>query len=57
MKNEKYKKSLTTTAKLFSFIFCISKRIYFAPKHGLGKCVVYTITFLVIFFSFAEYLK
>ena len=41
MKNEKYKKSLTTTIKLFTFTFCIWKRIYFARKHSLGKCNLY----------------
>ena len=39
----------STTIKLFNFIFCIWKRIYFAWNHSLGK--VYAITFQVKFFK------
>ena len=38
MKNEKYKKKLTRTAKFFTFTFCIRKSIYIARKYSLEKC-------------------
>ena len=41
MKNEKYKKSLTTEIIFFTFIFCIWKRIYFAQKQSLINCSLY----------------
>ena len=50
MKNENYKKSLTTTIKFFTFVFCIWKRIYFARKQSFGKWS-FAITFLVKFFE------
>ena len=53
MKNQKYKESLTTAMKFFTFIFCIWKRIYFAQKHSLGKCSLYISS--KIFFSVAGY--
>ena len=40
-KSEKYKKSLTTAINLFTFIFCVWEKIYFAQKHSLGKCILY----------------
>ena len=48
----KYKKSknVKPTIKLFTFIFCMYKRTFFARKYSLGKYVLYTITILVKFF-------
>ena len=57
MKNEKYKKKLTTKIKFLTFIFCIWKRIYFARKHCLGKCNLYYYISSKVFFSVAGYLK
>ena len=34
---EKFNK-VTTTTKLFTFIICLRKRIYFPGKHSLEKC-------------------
>ena len=34
-------KNETTTIKLFTFIYYIWKRIYFARKCSLGKCSLY----------------
>ena len=57
MKNEKYKKSLTTKRNFFTFIFCIWKRIYFVLKHSLGKCSLHYYISSKYLFSVAGYLK
>ena len=61
-KNERWKVSetfnkLTTTIKFFTFIFCLRKRIYFARKHSLGKCILYHFISSKVLFSVARYLK
>ena len=57
MKNVKYKKSLRTEIKLFTFIFCKRKMIYFALKYSLGKCSLYYYISSKVFFIVAGYLK
>ena len=57
MKNEKLKKSFTTRAKFFAFILCIWKRIYFAQKHSLGKCILCCYIPSKVFISVAGNLK
>ena len=56
-KNKKFNKSLATTTKFFTFMSCIWKRIYFAQKHGLGKCSLYYYISGKVFFSIAGYVK
>ena len=62
MKNEKYKKSLTTRKQeqnaLLLFFVAIWKRIHFAQKNNsLGKCSLYYYISGKVFFSVAGYLK
>ena len=55
MKNEKYKKSLTTTTKFFTSFVC-GKECILLENNSLGKCSLYYYISSK-FFSIAEYLK
>ena len=57
MNNEKYKKSLTTKIKFFTFIFGEWKRIYFARKHSLGKWSLCNYIYSKVSFCVGGYLK
>ena len=54
--SEKFNK-VTTTIKLFAFIFYLLKRIYFAQKYSLVKCSLYYCISNKVLFSVARYLK
>ena len=41
MKSIRKVKKVTTTIKLFTFIFCLWKKMYFARKRSLGKFSLY----------------
>ena len=45
------------TIKLFTFIFCLCKRIHFARKHSLGKRSLYYYISNEDFLTVEEYLK